>query len=243
MSKGLILERVFLGFVVGIIISVCLVFIYIKLIEPIIINFAWKKVIKNKEKLSTKEQKIIKYIQLFSFWDIDKYNYIINKDTLYKNYDYLCEHTSENIKNTFNQILNILDSMKNSDIKNNIMLTFEELYDIEDLSKLESLDEYLQNKIEYLTEFENELEEQQEISRENEIINKLKDILIKLNQSKLYSIINLYYKSGMLNLLDIDKLIEILTKDTNDLELRSYINSIILSKGGRYSVENKEKSK
>lgn len=232
MLKSLILERVFIGFVIGIIISVCLVGIYIKLIEPIIIDFAWKKVIKNKEKLSTKEQKIIKYIQLFSFWDINKYSYITNKDTLHKNYDYLCEHTSENIKNTFNQILDTLDSMKNSDIRNDVMLTFEELYDIEDLSKLESLDEYLQNKIDYLTDFENELEEQQEISREKEIINNLKD---KLNQSKLYSIINSYYKSDIIDLSDINKLIEIITKDTKDLELRSYINSIILSKGGRYN--------
>lgn len=232
MLKSLILERVFIGFVIGIIISVCLVGIYIKLIEPIIIDFAWKKVIKNKEKLSTKEQKIIKYIQLFSFWDINKYSYITNKDILHKNYDYLCEHTSENIKNTFNQILDTLDSMKNSDIRNDVMLTFEELYDIEDLSKLESLDEYLQNKIDYLTDFENELEEQQEISREKEIINNLKD---KLNQSKLYSIINSYYKSDIIDLSDINKLIEIITKDTKDLELRSYINSIILSKGGRYN--------
>ena len=91
MTKSLILERIFIGFIIGIIISICLVGIYIKLIEPIIINFAWKKVIKNKEKLSTKEQKIIKYIQLFSFWDINKYSYITNKDTLHKNYDYLCE--------------------------------------------------------------------------------------------------------------------------------------------------------
>lgn len=235
MLKNLILERIFIGFVIGIIISICLVSIYIKLIEPIIINFSWKKVIKNKEKLSTKEQKIIKYIQLFSFWDIDKYNYLTNKDTLQKNYNYLCEHTSENIKNTFTQILDTLDSVKNSDVRNDVMLTFEELYDIEDLSKLESLDNYLQNKIDYLTDFENELEEQQEISREREIINNLKDKLIKLKQSKLYSIINLYYKSEMIDLLDISKLIEIITKDTNDLDLRSYINSIILSKGGRYN--------
>lgn len=235
MTKSLILERIFIGFIIGIIISICLVGIYIKLIEPIIINFAWKKVIKNKEKLSTKEQKIIKYIQLFSFWNINKYSYITNKDTLHKNYDYLCEHTSENIKNTFNQILDTLDSMKNSDIRNDVMLTFEELYDIKDLSKLESLDEYLQNKIDYLTDFENELEEQQEISREKEIINNLKDKLIKLNQSKLYSIINSYYKSDIIDLSDINKLIEIITKDTKDLELRSYINSIILSKGGRYN--------
>lgn len=235
MSKSLILERVFLGFVIGIIISIVLVAIYIKLIEPIIINFAWKKIIKNKEKLFTKEQKIIKYIQLFSFWDIDKYNYITNKDTLHKNYDYLCEHTSENIKNIFNQLLNTLDSMKNSDVRNDIMLTFEELYDIEDLSKLESLDEYLQDKIKYLLNFESKLNSQQEFSREKEIINKLKDKLIKVNQSKLYSIINLYYKSEMIDLLDISKLIEIITKDTNDLDLRSYINSIILSKGGRYN--------
>lgn len=235
MSKSLILERVFLGFVIGIIISIVLVAIYIKLIEPIIINFAWEKIIKNKEKLFTKEQKIIKYIQLFSFWDIDKYNYITNKDTLHKNYDYLCEHTSENIKNIFNQLLNTLDSMKNSDVRNDIMLTFEELYDIEDLSKLESLDEYLQDKIKYLLNFESKLNSQQEFSREKEIINKLKDKLIKVNQSKLYSIINLYYKSEMIDLLDISKLIEIITKDTNDLDLRSYINSIILSKGGRYN--------
>ena len=134
-----------------------------------------------------------------------------------------------------NQILDTLDSMKNSDIRNDVMLTFEELYDIEDLSKLESLDEYLQNKIDYLTDFENELEEQQEISREKEIINNLKDKLIKLNQSKLYSIINSYYKSDIIDLSDINKLIEIITKDTKDLELRSYINSIILSKGGRYN--------
>lgn len=233
MSKSLILERVFLGFIIGIIISIVLVGIYIKLIEPLIVNSSWKKVIKNKEKLSTKEQKIIKYIQLFSLWDINKYSYIENKDTLYKNYNYLCKHTSENIKNTFNQILNTLDSMKNSDVRNDVMLTFEELYDIEDLSKLESLDEYLQNKIDYLTDFENELEEQKEISREKEIINNLKDKLIKLNQFKLYSIINSYYKSGILDLVDINKLTEIITKDTNNLELRSYINSIILSKGGR----------
>lgn len=235
MTKSLILERVFIGFIIGIIISICLVGIYIKLIEPIIINFAWKKVIKNKEKLSTKEQKIIKYIQLFSFWDIDKYNYLYDKESLLKCYVLVCEDVNICIKDNFNQLLNMLDKIKNSDVRNDIMLTFEELYDIEDLSKLENLNDYLENKIKYLINFENELNNQQEFSRKKEIINNLKDKLIKLNQSKLYSIINSYYKSDIIDLSDINKLIEIITKDTKDLELRSYINSIILSKGGRYN--------
>lgn len=235
MTKSLILERVFIGFIIGIIISICLVGIYIKLIEPIIINFAWKKVIKNKEKLSTKEQKIIKYIQLFSFWGIDKYNYLYDKESLLKCYVLVCEDVNICIKDNFNQLLNMLDKIKNSDVRNDIMLTFEELYDIEDLSKLENLNDYLENKIKYLINFENELNNQQEFSRKKEIINNLKDKLIKLNQSKLYSIINSYYKSDIIDLSDINKLIEIITKDTKDLELRSYINSIILSKGGRYN--------
>lgn len=235
MLKSLILERVFIGFVIGVIISVCLVGIYIKLLEPIIIDFAWKKVIKNKEKLSTKEQKIIKYIQLFSFWGIDKYNYLYDKESLLKCYVLVCEDTNICIKDNFNQLLNMLDKIKNSDVRNDIMLTFEELYDIEDLSKLESLNDYLENKIKYLINFENELNNQQEFSRKKEIINNLKDKLIKLNQSKLYSIINSYYKSDIIDLSDINKLIEIITKDTKDLELRSYINSIILSKGDIYN--------
>ena len=69
MIKSMILTKVFTGFVIGIVISICLVGIYIMLIEPIIITFTWKNIIKNKEKLSIKEQKIIKYIQLFSFWE------------------------------------------------------------------------------------------------------------------------------------------------------------------------------
>lgn len=243
MTKSLILEKIFIGFVVGIILSVCLISVYILLIEPLIVNISWKKVIKNKEKLSTKEQKIIKYIQLYSFWGINKYDYIKDKEVLYKNYDYLCKYTSENINETFYQILDLLNNMKDSEAKNDIMLTFEELYDIEDLSKLEILDDCLQNKIEYLIACQSKLNCQQEISRKNEIINKFKDKSIKLNQFKFYSIVNLYYKSGMLDLLDINKLTEILTTDMNDLELRSYINSIIISKGGRYNAENKEKSK
>lgn len=236
MIKSMILERVFLGFVIGIIISICLVGIYIMLIEPIIIHFAWKKVIKNKDKLPIKEQKIINYIQMFSYWDIDKSNYITNKDILYRNYDYLCEHTSENIKNTFNQILDLLDTMKDSDVRDDVMITFEKLYDIEDLSLLESLDNYLDNKIEYLVDFKDSLDNQQEISKENMILNNLKEKLIKLNQFKLYSIISIYYTSKIINLYDLENLTNVLTKDMNDLELRKYINSIILNKEDRYNA-------
>lgn len=236
MSKSLILEKIFIGFVIGILISVCLVYIYVKLIEPIIINFAWKKIIKSKERLSVKEQKIINYIQMFSHWGIDKFNYITNKNILYINYVYLCEHTSENIKNTFNQILDLLDSMKDSDIREDVMTTFEKLYDIEDLSLLESLENYLNNKIKYLVDFKDSLSKQQEISKENIILNTLKEKLIKLNQSKLYSIINTYYTSKIINLYDLKNLTNVITKDMNDLELRKYINSIILNKGNRYNA-------
>lgn len=243
MIKSIILTKVFTGFLIGIVISICLVGIYIMLIEPIIMTFTWKNIIKNKEKLSIKEQKIIKYIQLFSFWDIDKYNYIKNKEVLYMNYDYLCKHTSENINETFYQLLYLLNNMKDSDVRNDVMINFEKLYDIEDLTLLESLDNYLDNKIEYLVNSKDSLDNQHEISKENRILNTLKEKLIKLNQFKFYSIINTYYISEIISLNDLSNLTNVITKNMNELELRQYINSIILNKENRYNDKSQKESR
>ena len=206
--------------------------IYCWVIIPLYVRFKWKKVLLSINTLPTKDKNIIKYIQLFSEHDINKQRYILERDSVYKAYDNICDIYFSNNISSFKLILTKLDKLNDSnDLRTNIMCAFENLNKKDDLCCLYQLENYLDRQLKNLIQCETDSLKKRKLLEQNTILNKLKEHLFKTNNSKLYFIIITYFENNLIELNDIVKLIEIFTDKSTEEDVRNYINTIILTKG------------
>lgn len=206
--------------------------VYCWIIIPLYIRFKWKKVLLSINTLSTKDKNIIKYIQLFSEHDINKQRYILEKDSVYKTYDNICDVLFSNNISSFKLILKKLDKLNDSEyLRTEIMYSFENLNKKDNLCCLYQLEDYLDKQLKTLIQFETDSLKRRKSLEENTILSKLKEHMFKTNNSKLYFIIVTYYENNLIELNDIVKLIEIFTDKTTEEDVRNYINTIIITKG------------
>lgn len=206
--------------------------VYCWIIIPLYVRFKWKKVLLSINTLSTKDKNIIKYIQLFSEHDINKQRYILERYSVYKTYDNICDVLFSNNISSFKLILKKLDKLNDSEeLRTNIMYSFENLNKKDDLCCLYQLDDYLDKQLKTLIQFETDSLKRRKSLEENTILNKLKEHMFKTNNSKLYFIIVTYYANNLIELNDIVKLIEIFTDKSTEEDVRNYINTIIITKG------------
>ena len=206
--------------------------VYCWIIIPLYVRFKWKKVLLSINTLSTKDKNIIKYIQLFSEHDINKQRYILEKDSVYKTYDNICDVLFSNNISSFKLILKKLDKLNDSEeLRTNVMYSFENLNKKDDLCCLYQLEDYLDKQLKTLIQFETDSLKRRKSLEKNTILNKLKEHMFKTNNSKLYFIIVTYYENNLIELNDIVKLINVFTDKITEEDVRNYINTIIITKG------------
>lgn len=213
--------------------------VYCWIIIPIYVRFKWKKVLLSINTLPTKEQNIIKYIQLFSEYDITKCRYILERDSTYRAYDSICDILFSDNISKFKFILEKLDKIKDSDTRTDIMSAFEHLSKKDNLCYLYQLEEYLNRQLKNILQFEADSIKEKKLSERNSVLNKLKEHLFNTHNSKLYFIILSYVENNLIEISDVKKLIDVFTEKTTENEIRSYINTIILSKGDKSDVKSK----
>ena len=213
--------------------------VYCWIIIPIYVRFKWKKVLLSINTLPTKEQNIIKYIQLFSEYDITKCRYILERDSTYRAYDNICDILFSDNISKFKFILEKLEKIKDSDTRIDVMSTFETLNKKDNLCCLYQLEEYLNKQLKNILQFEADSIKEKKLSERNSVLNKLKEHLFNTHNSKLYFIILSYVENNVIEISDVKKLIDVFTEKTTENEIRSYINTIILSKGVKSDVKSK----
>lgn len=213
--------------------------VYCWIIIPIYVRFKWKKVLLSINTLPTKEQNIIKYIQLFSEYDITKCRYILERDSTYRAYDSICDILFSDNISKFKFILEKLEKIKDSDTRTDVMSTFETLNKKDNLCCLYQLEEYLNKQLKNILQFEADSIKEKKLSERNSVLNKLKEHLFNTHNSKLYFIILSYVENNLIEISDVKKLIDVFTEKTTENEIRSYINTIILSKGVKSDVKSK----
>lgn len=213
--------------------------VYCWIIIPIYVRFKWKKVLLSINTLPAKEQNIIKYIQLFSEYDITKCRYILERDSTYRAYDSICDILFSDNISKFKFILEKLEKIKDSDTRTDVMSTFETLNKKDNLCCLYQLEEYLNKQLKNILQFEADSIKEKKLSERNSVLNKLKEHLFNTHNSKLYFIILSYVENNLIEISDVKKLIDVFTEKTTENEIRSYINTIILSKGDKSDVKSK----
>ena len=233
-----IIYKMILGFVLGIVICFTCIFLYCFVIEPLIIKLKWKQILQKQDEYTPLDQKILRYTQLFPELGLTPKQYVISKKTLYDIYQNLCEQRYRNILTMFKQLPNNLDKLEYTYDKNNIMSTFETLCDTTDLIRLIKLEHYFKKQLTHFSEIYKNKDTQKYKEKEYVIMNKLKNKILELKIAKLFSIINCYYKHKLLNLEDLEKIVNILKVNMTERELRTYINSILITKGDNYNEKN-----